>query len=136
MAPDKRKDSKQAQAERYSPNMQQSCTTCFMQTDSSPHIPILVHDALVRFKCLSWFCNKCKDKVTFTTKSAPRPTDILNWNALHNIEIKLENLDKKLHEHMKEVTQSVKAPKNEAERQYKASGKLSQRATITESIIR
>ena len=69
-------------------------------------IPKPAHDALVRYKCLSWLCEKCKKSLGDGAKAETCPKT--NQVDLPLLERKLQVIGDAVRDHMKIIVQSVK----------------------------
>ena len=69
-------------------------------------IPKAAHDALVRYKCLSWLCEKCKKSLSESAnvKTCPK-SDLVDLPLL---ERKVQVIGDTVRDHMKIIVQSVK----------------------------
>ena len=73
-------------------------------------IPKLAHDALVKYKCLSWLCDKCKQTITdgCDCPTAPSQPEKETNVELKRLERKVEDVGESMRTHMKIIVQSIK----------------------------
>ena len=83
-------------------------------------IPKLAHDALVKFKCLSWLCEKCKTSIKAEDEQVSFSKNDGDSSSLEN---KLQDISDAVKAHMKLITQSMK----EQEKVVSDSSKLVER---------
>ena len=83
-------------------------------------IPKLAYDALTKYKCLTWLCEKCKKIISDVESNPPTPKDDTD---LASLEGKVQNIGEMVRDHMKIIVQSMK----EQEKVVSDSAKLLER---------
>ena len=71
-------------------------------------IPKLAHDALVKFRCLSWLCYKCKKRVRGQSSEQNLPPSSSGTDVLKTLESTVQGIADSVREHMKMIAQSLK----------------------------